>query len=89
MELWDAADYLVRTGQAEQAVPYLNQFLKSNPDDATLMRVRDRYGVGSILRLQDYLRPAPSKEAEGRPGSARRPGGTPPGPTGSAGSSPT
>jgi len=54
LELWDAADYLVRTGQPGQAVPYLNQFLKANPDDATLMQIRDRYGVGSILRLQDY-----------------------------------
>ncbi|MCA1685105.1 MAG: hypothetical protein LC745_03805, partial [Planctomycetia bacterium] len=54
MELWDAADYLVRTGQPAQAVPYLNQFLKADPDDDTLMRVRDRYGVGSILRLQDH-----------------------------------
>ena len=35
-------------------MPYLNKFLKSNPDDATLIQVRDRYGVGSILRLQDY-----------------------------------
>ena len=54
MELWDAVDYLVRTGQAKEAVPYLNKFLKSNPDDATLMQVRDRYGMASILRLQDH-----------------------------------
>ncbi len=53
IELWDAADYLMRTGQPEQAVPYLNKFLKSNPDDATLMGIRDKYGVGTILRLQD------------------------------------
>ena len=26
-ELWDAADYLVRTGQARQALPYLRQFV--------------------------------------------------------------
>ncbi len=54
LELWDAADYLVRTGPAAQAVPYLNRFLKSEPDDDTLMKIRDRYGVRSILRLQDY-----------------------------------
>jgi len=53
LELWDAADYLVRTGQAAQAVPYLNQFMQGKPDDATLIQIRDRYGARSILRLQD------------------------------------
>ncbi len=53
LEFWDAADYLVRTGQPAQAVPYLNAFLKANPDDATLLQIRDRHGVGSILRLED------------------------------------
>src|SRR4051794_40322925 len=53
LELWDAADYLVRTGQAPQAVPYLQKFLQSKPDDASLLQVRDRYGARSILRLQD------------------------------------
>jgi hypothetical protein len=53
LEFWDAADYLVRTGQAAQAVPYLSAFLKANPDDATLLEIRDRHGVGSILRLED------------------------------------
>jgi hypothetical protein len=52
-ELWDAADYLVRTGQARQAVPYLKQFLKANPTDEQLLEIRDRYGVGSVLRLDD------------------------------------
>ena len=54
LEFWDAADYLVRTGQAPQAVPYLNKFLQDKPDDATLIAVRDRYGAKSILRLQDH-----------------------------------
>ena len=54
LEFWDAADYLVRTGQAPQAVPYLNKFLQAKPDDSTLIEVRDRYGAGSILRLQDH-----------------------------------
>ncbi len=54
LELWDAADYLLVTGQPAQAVPYLNQFLKTDPDDATLMQIRDRFGYGSILRLHDY-----------------------------------
>ncbi|HZW29268.1 MAG TPA: HEAT repeat domain-containing protein, partial [Isosphaeraceae bacterium] len=40
--------------QAKQAVPYLNKFLKGQPDDATLLEIRDRFGVGSILRLDDY-----------------------------------
>lgn len=53
LELWDAADYLVRTGQAAQAVPYLDRFVKGKPDDDTLLQVRDRYGARSILRLQD------------------------------------
>jgi HEAT repeat protein len=54
MELWDAADYLVRTGQIQQAVPYLNSFIQSQPDDDTLLSIRDRYGAGSIMRLGDY-----------------------------------
>jgi hypothetical protein len=52
-ELWDAADYLIRSGQARLAVPYLNAFVQANPDDATLLALRDRFGIGSFLRLQD------------------------------------
>ncbi|MDR3635839.1 MAG: hypothetical protein P4L84_18700 [Isosphaeraceae bacterium] len=59
LELWEAADYLIRTGQGAQAVPYLSTFLKSKPDDATLLRIRDRYGAGSILRLDDDPRTRP------------------------------
>ncbi len=40
-------------GLADQAVPYLNAFLKSNPPDDVLLQIRDRYGAGSMLRLQD------------------------------------
>ena len=71
LEFWDAADYLVRTGQAAQAVPYLNAFLKANPDDATLLEIRDRHGVGSILRLEDdpatrpFARPIADRLAAG------------------------
>jgi HEAT repeat protein len=54
MELWDAADYLIRTGQVQQAVPFLNSFVQSQPDDDTLLRIRDRYGAGAILGLGDY-----------------------------------
>lgn len=54
LELWEAVDYLVRTNQAKKAVPYLDKFVKSEPDDATLIAVRDRFGLASILRLSDY-----------------------------------
>ena len=53
MELWEVADYLIRSGQPDQAVPYLAAFIKSKPDDQTLLKIRDRYGAGSILRLDD------------------------------------
>ncbi len=53
-ELWDAVDYLVRTGQVKQALPYLQAFLKSNADDASLLEIRDRYGPGTVLKLDDY-----------------------------------
>lgn len=62
LELWDAVDYLIRTGQPAQAAPYLRAFLKANPDDATLLQIRDQYGVGSVLNLQDY--PETSSQAE-------------------------
>ncbi len=52
-ELWEAADYLIRTRQAKKAVPYLEKFQKSQPSDATLVAIRDRYGSGSFLRLDD------------------------------------
>lgn len=53
MELWDAIDYLTRTGQSRKAVPYLERFQKASPDDATYAAIRDRFGVGSFLRLDD------------------------------------
>ena len=62
LELWDAIDYLVRTGQAKAAAPYLKKFMATGPDDASLLQVRDRYGFGSILRLQDD--PATRAQAE-------------------------
>lgn len=54
LQLWDAIDYLVRTDQAAKAVPYLKQFLESSPDDESLLTIREKYGMGSILRLQDH-----------------------------------
>src|ERR1051326_7501989 len=53
LELWDAIDYLVRVGQASQAVPYLEAFRKANPDDTVMLEIRDDYGPGSIMRLND------------------------------------
>ncbi|HEV3167608.1 MAG TPA: HEAT repeat domain-containing protein [Isosphaeraceae bacterium] len=53
LELWDAVDYLVRVGHADQAVPYLKAFVDSKPDDTMLLEIRDRYGDGSIMRLND------------------------------------
>lgn len=54
LELWEAVDYLVRTGQPRNAAPYLAKFMKSNPDDTVLLQIRDRYGAGSVLRLDQY-----------------------------------
>ena len=69
LELWDATDYLVRTGQAAQTVPFLKKFLAANPDDDDPAEIRDKYGAGSILRLQDdpgdpRLGRAPGRKAQ-------------------------
>ena len=61
-ELWDAIDYLMRTGQGSQAVPYLKKFSESTIDDVTLLNLRDRYGPGSFLRLQDHQETRPFAE---------------------------
>ena len=53
LETWEVANYLIRVGQPEQAAPYVKKFLDANPDDATLLEVRDTYGAGSVLRLAD------------------------------------
>lgn len=69
-ELWDAIDYLTRTGQHKQAVPYLEKFSNAEVDDATLVDLRDRYGPGSFLRLADdpatkpYAEPLTAKLAD-------------------------
>src|SRR6185437_1463756 len=44
---------LIRTGQAEKAVPYLTRLQQTPPDDATWVAIRDRYGVGSFMRLDE------------------------------------
>src|ERR1700677_961537 len=53
LETWEIASYLLRIGQPGQAAPYVKKFLNDKPDDATLLEVRDAYGVGSILSLSD------------------------------------
>ncbi len=62
IELWHAIDYLIRTDQAKAAVPYLEKFSRTPPDDATLVRIRDRFGIESFLKLVDY--PETQKFAE-------------------------
>ena len=59
LELWDAVDYLLRTNQAKKALPYIDRFMKSKPDDAILIAIRNRYGPGSILRLSDDVATRP------------------------------
>ncbi len=41
-------------GRPGRRSPYLDKFMKSKPDDAVLLQIRDRYGVGSVLRLDQY-----------------------------------
>jgi len=53
LELWSAVDYLIRTHQVKKALPYLDKFAKSRPDDVTLITIRNRYGPGTILQLMD------------------------------------
>ena len=59
IEMWEVADHLIQIGQPDQAAPYVKRFLESNPDEATLLRVRDESGAGSLLRLGDYSSTAP------------------------------
>lgn len=74
LELWDAIDYLLRTNQATKALPYINRFINSKPDDATLITIRNRYGPGSILRLSDDVatRPFAQPMAEAMVEAARK-----------------
>jgi HEAT repeat protein len=53
MELWEAVDYLLRTSQVKAALPYIDKFMKANPDAGTWIAIRNRFGPGSILRLTD------------------------------------
>jgi HEAT repeat protein len=74
MELWDAIDYLLRTNQSQKALPFVDKFIKSKPDDATLIAIRNRYGPGSVLRLNDHdvTRPFAQTVAEAMVTAARK-----------------
>ncbi|WP_435015383.1 HEAT repeat domain-containing protein [Tundrisphaera sp. TA3] len=58
-ETWAIVDYLMKVGQPEQAAPYVKRFLDANPDDQTILLIRDEFGAGSILRLSDELATRP------------------------------
>jgi hypothetical protein len=74
IELWDAIDYLLRTNQGKKALPFLDKFIKSKPDDATLIAIRNRFGPGSVLRLNDNdaTRPFAQSMAEAMVAAARK-----------------
>ena len=74
LELWDAIDYLLRTNQGKKALPFLDKFIKSKPDDATLIAIRNRYGPGSVLRLNDddATRPFAQTVADAMVSAARK-----------------
>jgi hypothetical protein len=74
MELWDAIDYLLRTNQGNKALPFLDKFIKSKPDDATLIAIRNRFGPGSVLRLYDHdaTRPFAQSVAEAMVAAAHK-----------------
>lgn len=74
LELWGAVDYLIRTNQVKKALPYLDRFVKSRPDDATFIAIRNRYGPGSILQLFDdpATRPQAQPLADALAAASRR-----------------
>jgi CheY-like chemotaxis protein len=63
LEAWELASYLLKIGQPELAAPYVKKFLDANPDDATLLEVRDTYGAGSVLMLSDAPETRPYAKA--------------------------
>jgi hypothetical protein len=79
LESWELASYLIKIGQPELAAPYVKKFLDANPDDATLLEVRDTYGAGTVLSLSDfpetrpYARPLAEKLAEASVRSSTNP----------------
>ncbi|MFO0959205.1 MAG: hypothetical protein U0800_17540 [Isosphaeraceae bacterium] len=75
-EIFGQADYLVRSGQPEQAVPFLEAFLKAQPDDATI-HASARIWRGRSCDSRTARRPAvsPPRWSSGspRPRSGARP----------------
>lgn len=62
IDLWEAVDYLIRAGRADEASSFLQRFIAAKPDDQTLLKIRDDFGLDSILRLADH--PATRGSAE-------------------------
>ncbi|WP_166830845.1 HEAT repeat domain-containing protein [Thalassoroseus pseudoceratinae] len=56
---FDAARLMIRLGRPELSRTYLQQFLDSNPDDALLLKLREKFGPGVFLNLDNNkaLRP--------------------------------
>jgi len=49
----EAVIQLTDLGQAASAKPYLDQLTKADIDDATVLKLRDRYGPAAFLRLSN------------------------------------
>ena len=56
---FEAARLMIRLGRPELSRRYLQQFLDTNPDDATLLNLREKFGPGVFLNLDNNkaLRP--------------------------------
>ncbi|HEV3300988.1 MAG TPA: HEAT repeat domain-containing protein [Planctomycetaceae bacterium] len=74
VELFDAAVLCDRLYRPVLAKQYLDKFLKSNPPDAILLEVRDKYGPALFLRFAHNpdLQPAGAKVADLTTAATRR-----------------
>jgi len=74
VELFDAAVLCDRLYRPVLAKQYLDKFLKSNPPDAILLEVRDKYGPALFLRFAHNpdLQPAGAKVADVTTAATRR-----------------
>ena len=50
---FEAARLMIRLGRPELSRRYLQQFLDTNPDDATLLNLREKFGPGVFLNLDN------------------------------------
>ena len=57
VELVDAIDYLVRVGREDQALPLARKLLDPMPDKEALLDVRNRFGSGKLIGLQNTRDP--------------------------------